>query len=402
MSEANVLTGFNVNIDNIYSLKDIDVDLSDVEASKKDKVEGPDELNSVLKHCIETGDNLEVRGRYLEKEFPGSSRRIGGQGGIIADFLSKTGNYTVLYTPFLSEVLADEIDDDVVYPVMDGGLRLKRVGDAVNTDRTKENMIVEIEEKSCRLIVSDRLEGFGPYFRKGVADNLDVLDEDLDAVILSGFHDADGNFEAKINKAEIQLEAFETPSHLEYVGMDRKKSVKIVEDLLPVFESIGMDETEALQVSKIRDKDFGDELSLGEAFQLGKDLVKNRKLERVHIHTYRYHVVITGNDYSVEPERIRDSMLYAEKCALALAEYGSIPDQDDLDELRLQNVHLHRLDDLEHFQHHLGLENFVETGIAEVEGFNVVAIPTMIHEDPERLVGMGDIISSAAYTAELG
>ncbi|EHK00758.1 hypothetical protein HRED_11237, partial [Candidatus Haloredivivus sp. G17] len=46
-------------------------------------------------------------------------------------------------------------------------------------------------------------------------------------------------------------------------------------------------------------------------------------------------------------------------------------------------------------------DEFVETGKALIEDYKVCAIPTLIHEDPKRLVGMGDLISSGAFAYEL-
>ena len=295
-NQKKVLTGFNVNIDYIYKYSEIDTDLDDVEQEKMDRIEGPSELNKVLKYCIENNENMEVRGRYMAREFEGADKNIGGQAGIISNFLSKTDHYSGLYTPFLSQEIVDLLEDEIIYPEADGRLHLKRIRDAVNTDRTKKNMIVEIDEgKSCRLIVSDRLEGFGPYFRKGIEARLDDLSEEFDGFIFSGFHDADGNFEAKIDKAQIQLEGINRPKHLEFVGMEDEKSRIIMEKLIPEFTSIGLDESEALQIGRLVGKDFGDELSLGEAFQLSKKMIQEKNLERIHIHTYRYHVTVLND-----------------------------------------------------------------------------------------------------------
>lgn len=399
--QKKVLTGFNVNIDYIYKYSEIDTDLEDVVPEKMDRIQGPDELNKVLKYCIDNRENLEVRGRYMAREFEGATKNIGGQAGIISNFLSRTGHYSGLYTPLLSDEVVDLLENDIVYPEADGHLHLKRIRDAVNTDRTKKNMIVDIDEdKTCRLIVSDRLEGFGPYFRKGIEERLDDLSEEFEGFIFSGFHDADGNFEAKINKAQIQLENINGPKHLEYVGMEERRSKMILAKLLPEFTSIGLDESEALQIGKLLGNDLGDELSLGEAFQLGKKLIKKKGLERVHIHTYRYHVTVL--DECEDPNKVRDGMLYADKAGIAMAERGNIPESEDLENISSHDdIHLHRLDELEHFRHHLGLEDFTETGITEVEDCTVVAIPTLIHEDPNRIVGMGDIISSSAFTYSL-
>ena len=393
-----VLTGFNINIDCVYKLSEINIDFESVVAEKMEKVEGPDELNKVLKYCSENNENMEVRGRYMAREFEGAEMNIGGQAGIISNFLSKTGHYSGLYTPFLSQEVVDLLEENIVYPEADGNLHLKRIRDAVNTDRTKKNMIVEIDEdQSCRLIVSDRLEGFGPYFRKGIEERIPALEEEFEGFIFSGFHDADGNFEAKIDKAQIQLENIDSPKHLEYAGMEKEKSKILLENLIPEFTSIGMDESEALELGKRTDHNFGEELSLGEAFQLGKTLIKNHNLERVHIHTYRYHVTVL-EDCEME-ENIRDGMLYAEKAGIAMADKGHIPDSDEIENIQLNNdIHLHRVDELEHFRHHLGLDSFTETEIAEVEGYSVVAIPTLVHEEPKKVVAMGDIISSGAFT----
>ena len=400
--QKKILTGFNVNIDCIYRYSEIETDLNNVKAEKIDKIQGPEELNKVLKYCVENRENMEVRGRYMARRFEGAQKNIGGQAGIISEFISRTGHYSGLYTPFLSDEVVDILDDEIVYPEVDGNLQLKRIRHAVNTDRTKKNMIVEIDEgQSCRLIVSDRLEGFGPYFRKGVENRLKDLDAEFDGFIFSGFHDADGNFEAKMNKSQIQMELIDSPRHLEYVGMENDKSDIILDKIVPEFTSIGLDESEALQIGKIVGKNFEDKLSLGEAFQLGKKLIKDKeKLRRVHIHTYRYHLTVL--EECEDAEEVRDGMLYAEKAAIAMAEEGSIPNSEDIDKISTgDDIHLHRVDELEHFRHHIGLEEFTETGIAEVDGFTVVAIPTLIHEKPERVVGLGDIISSSAFTYNL-
>ncbi|MFB6217386.1 MAG: hypothetical protein ABEJ72_10570, partial [Candidatus Aenigmatarchaeota archaeon] len=45
-------------------------------------------------------------------------------------------------------------------------------------------------------------------------------------------------------------------------------------------------------------------------------------------------------------------------------------------------------------------ENFEENGIADIEGFDVVVVPTPIAEKHKELVGLGDIISSGSFFYE--
>lgn len=401
--QVSALTGFNANIDIHHNLEELDLDLSEVEEKIVNPVESMDDLKSSLKYCVEKGVNKEVNRRNFDQDlsFDGSES-LGGQGGIIANFLSGIGEYTVFYTSLLSEDLTDKLNDKVVYPIIDGKFLLKRVSECVNTDRTKYNTIIEFEEdETGRLIISGSVKGFGPYFRKGVEENIESLDSELDRVILSGFQNIDGNFDTKIDKASMQLQKLETPKHLEYVSTDSEKTDKILEDLLPAFESIGMDEVEAKELAEHLGVDVKNELSLGEAFKIAEKLVDEKRISRCHIHSYRFQLIVTDQDYPVRKDEIRKGLLFGVASSLRLAEIGEIPDRSELEKFNLENKHIHRLDQLEDFENHLDLENFAETGLAEIEDLKVVAAPTLIHEDPERLVGMGDVISSGAFIGEI-
>lgn len=402
-NQVSTLTGFNANIDIHHDLEDLNLDLSGIEGKIVNPVEDMEDLRSSLKYCVEHGVNKEVNRKNFDQDlsFDGSES-LGGQGGIIANFLSGIGEYAVFYTPLLSQDLVDKLNDEVVYPVIDGKFLLKRVGECVNTDRTKYNTIIEFEEdETGRLIISGSVKGFGPYFRKGVEENIEGLDSELDRVILSGFQNIDGNFDTKIDKASMQLQKFETPKHLEYVSTDSEKTEKILDDLLPAFESIGMDEIEAKELAEHIGIDVKSELSLGEAFKIAENLVEEKNLSRCHIHSYRFQLIVTDENYPVRKSAIRKGLLFGVASSLRLAEIGEIPDRSELEKFNLENKHIHRLDQLEDFENHLDLENFAETGLAEIDNLNVVAAPTLIHEDPERLVGMGDVISSGSFIGEI-
>lgn len=397
---ADVLTGFNANIDVIHSLEDLDLDLNNVRARHVEKVENVQELKQELKHCFENGINEEVElktgidlGEGVEK--------VGGQAGIMSNFLSNQNNAVVFYTSFLSEELAGKMNENILSPVMDGKFVLKNVRDTVTADRTKRNIIIEYENNgdTGRTIFSRKMKGFGPYFRKGIEDNFQQLEENTDRAVFSGFHDVEGNMSAKLKKAEKQLGKLSTPIHLEYVHRDETAEL-ILEHVVPQVQSIGLDEDEALRLAELIEVEVSEDLSLGDAFQISSDLI-DMGLKRVHIHTYRYHLTVTRGDYEVAPEKVRDAMLYGELSAIIAAEKGGLPEPADYPDFTMENKHLHRLDDLEHFEDFFELESFVETGIAELHGLNVVAIPTIIHEDPARLVGLGDVISSGAFIGEI-
>lgn len=399
--EANVLVGFNANIDLKYRVEDLDLELDTVDPENTEDIDTREDFLSLLSYCIENGKNKEVNRKGLELDLETGKEEVGGQAGIMANFLASKTHETVFYTPFLSERLVEVLDSNLTYPVNTGdGLELVEVREAANTDRTKVNQIFEFDGgRTGRLILSDKLRGFGPYFRKGVEDHISELDEGLDRVLLSGFHNADGNVEAKLKKASQQLEKFDTPVHMEYVDLSDKLNL-LEKYIFPHIESIGLDEYEMKALEEALDVQLDDEEpSLGEAFQFAQFFINEFDLDRVHIHTYGYHLNVTTEDYNIGPEKIRESMIYGETSAVQMADEGEIP--EEIENLEFDNKHIRKLDDLEDFGNFFELEQFAKTGIANIEGLNVVAIPPVIHEEPERLVGMGDVISAGSFVKEL-
>lgn len=391
---SDVLIGFNANIDQIVDVAEIDLDESP--AVHIDQVKDMKDMKSELNYAINNELSEEVELEF-DPELEDAENRIGGQAGIMSNFLSRQGDGVIFYTPFLSEELSEQLDEKILYPTVDGGFVLKNVKDASNSDRTKKNIVVELED-SHRVIFSRKLRGFGPYFRKEVENNLEDLENGVDKAILSGFHDVTGNIESKMKKAAEQMKKFEIPVHVEYV--QRKETDEaVIEHIFPEAVSVGLDETEMHKVAKLMDTET-DEGSLGEAFNVAKTLIHQKKISRVHIHTMRYHVTVTDQEYDKSQEQIRDAMLYGELAGILGAETGDMPTPENFSEFDMENKHLHRLDELEHFEDFFDLEGFAETGIGEVKGLNVVAIPTLIHEAPAHVVGLGDIISSGAFTAE--
>ncbi len=400
---VDVLLGFNANIDVIFDAGEVALDLEQVEPVEHEKVTSLRELKEALRYCRENGLNKEMEMEGVDNDFQGGEERLGGQAGIMSNFLSNLGNGVIFYTPLLSEELASKINEKVLSPVIDGNFVLKNVRDASNTDRTKKNLIFEYEgEKTGRVIFSETMKGFGPYLRKGIEDNLAEIEDNIDRAIFSGFHDVEGNREAKLKKSRNQLRKISRPVHIEYVHREGIAEL-LFKHVIPEADSIGLDEAETREVAELLDleADTGDEPSLGDVFNVSKELIERFGLDRCHVHTYDFHLTVTTDDYGVGQEEIRDGMLFGQLSAVLAASKGDYPVWEDYSDFEMEGKHLRRLDDLEHFQHFFGLEDFAHTGIAEVEGLKVTAVPTLIVEEPEKLVGLGDIISSGAFIGEL-
>lgn len=394
------LTAFNANIDRSIKLRDLSWEL-DGEGEELDEVKDVQDVKKVLQYAVENGRNLEVDASSLKHSFSEGKQSIGGQAGIMANFLSGLEGEAIFYTPLLSEELADLIEPDVLHPYFDKEFGLKNVNEVSNTDRTKENIIIEFSEpKSGRLILSDKLRGFGPYFRSGIEENMDSLNEKIDFALLSGFQNIAGNHESKIEKSRQQLTEIEKTVHLELADCNKDLFKLIGEKLMPEADSIGLDETEALKMTELIGEDTGDTLHIGEAFDAFKKVIEDTNLERCHLHTYRYHLVVADKGYGTELDKILEGMMFGEIAAIKSASIGLIPEIDDFDGIEFDEIHVKKLDELEEFGDFFGIEDFAETGKAEIEDLKVAAIPTLIHENPVRLVGMGDLISSGALSYE--
>lgn len=401
--DVDVLTAFNANIDVLFDVDEMDIDLGQAEPENLDVLNSVKDLKSALKYCIENDANHEASIGDLDQSFERGEERIGGQAGIMANYLSGLGNSVIFYTPFLSEELAEMINVNVLFPTIDDNFVLKNVRDAPNTDRTKKNMIFEFDsDKTGRLIASDSIKGFGPYFRKSIVDGFEEMDQNLDRVLLSGFHDVEGNKEAKLEKSRKQLGQIETPIHMEYVNTDDETAEKIIKKIFPRIDSAGFDEEETKQVRQlVSSEETEGELTAGDAFEVARDLIEEFELSRVQIHTYNFHITVVENEYPVETEKIRDAMLFGEISAIKSAEKGEIVQKSDFNELDMEDKHIKRMDMIEDFGDFFQIDSFVEEGTGKVEDYRVAAIPTIIHEDPERVVGMGDILSSGAFVGEV-
>ncbi|PSG99986.1 MAG: hypothetical protein BRC28_01820 [Nanohaloarchaea archaeon SW_4_43_9] len=394
---AKVFTGFNVNIDVAHGEK---FEL-DKPPEIGDRVENIEELKAALRYCKENGENHEVD--YSELEIGrGKKRQIGGQGGIMSNYLAETGNEVILYTSLLSEELSEIMSEKILYPVEDDNiLYLKNIQNAVNSNQTKINHIFEFEgEKSGRLILSGRLKGYEPYLPHDLEEDLPLIQGNIDCCIFSGFHNVTGNKEVRLKKSAEQLGEMHRPIHVEYVHKDRETANMILNYIVPEADSLGLDETELREIAGTLELDPPESPNFGEAFNLLRKIREKFELSRIHLHTHRYHITLTESHYPVKPERIRESMLFGELSAIQLAEKGEIPDSGDLQDFSVKGKNIQGVQELENFGNFHDMKGFAEEGIAELEDVTVVGIPVIIHQDPERTVGMGDLISSGSFSME--
>jgi len=394
---AKIFTGFNMNIDEVHGDK---FEL-DQPPEIGDSVETIEELKAALRYCKENGENHEVD--YSELKIgSGEKQQIGGQGGIMSNYLAETGNEVIFYTSLLSKELSEIMSEKILYPVEeDNVFYLKNIQNAVNSNQTKINHIFEFEgEKSGRLILSGRLKGYEPYLPQDLEEDLPLIQGNTDCCIFSGFHNVTGNKEVRLKKSAEQLKEMHRPIHIEYVHKDRETANMILDYILPEADSLGLDEIELREIAETLELDTPESPNFSEAFSLLRKIREKIGLSRIHLHTHRYHITLVESHYPVKPERLRESMLFGELSAVQLAEKGEIPDSSDLQDFNMEEKNIQGVQELENFGNFHDMERFAEEGIAELEDVTVVGIPVINHQNPERTVGMGDLISSGSFSME--
>ena len=87
-------------------------------------------------------------------------------------------------------------------------------------------------------------------------------------------------------------------------------------------------------------------------------------------------------------------MMLAATVAAGKAGTGTINVKENLLWAQGQEVSDVGLNELKDLAEHLKDDKLVETGIGEVDGYDLIAVPTILVEKPVTLVGMGDTISS--------
>ncbi len=401
--DTTVLTAYNANIDVISCVEDLELEISEVNPKLHDKINTKAQLEQALKYCMENEENHEVEKGKLDYD-PEGEPRIGGQAGIIANLLSRIGGNPLFYTPLLSEELSTVLDTGVRYP-KPGKNRIieEKIGECTNSTRTKKNLIFEFKTgRTGRLILSDSLKGFGPYFNSDLEKNTVELDTKIDCGFISGFHDVEGNRESKMKKSARQLKAISSPLHLEFAHKNMQTSRLVMNYIVPEVDSIGVDENEIHKILEIEDIEASESLDLVEGYEKCRELLEKLDISRIHFHGFSYHLVVAEKEHETEARDILDSMLFGEITAIQEAETGRIPSKKDLESFETENnsLEIEGIEQLTKFAERKEIKDFSKTGYTEVDGKKVAAIPILMHDDPEKTVGMGDIISAATFTSE--
>ncbi|QDA32489.1 ADP-specific phosphofructokinase [Thermococcus indicus] len=442
--KLSVYTAYNTNVDAITFLKGEVVqrliDEFGAEAVRKRMDDYPREINEPLDfvarlvHALKTGKPMAVPlvneelHTWFDSHFKYDVERMGGQAGIIANLLANLDFRRVMvYTPHLARKQAEMFVDrpNLAYPVVeDSRLAFKHPREAYREgDPIKVNRIFEFRAGttfrlgdetiqvpfSGRFIVSARFESIRIYTDPELKRFLPEIGLQVDGAILSGYQGIklrysdgkDANHYLREAKKDILLLKREkdVKVHLEFASIqNRELRKKVIYNLFPLVDSVGMDEAEiahvlnALGYSKLSDRIFTynriEDTVLG-----GKILIDEMNLEVLQIHTIYYIMYITHSDNPLSEEELRSSLELATTLAAARASLGEIRSPEDF-RVGLSVPYNER-------------GEYVKLRFEEAKRrlrtreYKVVIIPTRLVRNPVSTVGLGDTISAGAFTSYL-
>lgn len=192
--------------------------------------------------------------------------------------------------------------------------------------------------------------------------------------------------------------------HFEYAStQDEVVRRQLFDEMSGWADSMGLNEQELIDVLEVCGQTelaaaCRRSLASVDLFEGLRWVFENCRIPRIQLHFFGLYITLQAKGHRHTPPQTRNGMTLAATIAAAKAGTGSIENEANLlwaqdkpigaiavQEIQTLADHLARLD---------GLSRLAEEGIHEGEGFDVVAVPTIIVEDPVTLVGMGDTISS--------
>ncbi|WP_297501370.1 ADP-specific phosphofructokinase [Thermococcus sp.] len=439
-----MFTAYNTNVDAIVYLKGETVqrliDEFGAEAVKKRMDEYPREINEPLDfvarlvHALKTGKPMAVPlvneelQAWFDSNFKYDVERMGGQAGIIANLLANLDfSRVVVYTPHLAKRQAELFvpKANLFYPVIENGkLVLRHPREAYReSDPVKVNRIFEFRAGtsfklgdetvtvpfSGRFIVSARFESIRIYTEEELKPFLPEIGLMSDGAILSGYQGIklrysdgkDANHYLREAKKDILLLKREKDLkvHLEFASIQsRELRKKVIYNLFPLVDSVGMDESEiayvlnALGYPGLAERIFTynriEDTVLG-----GKILIDEMNLEVLQIHTIYYIMYIAHADNPLSEEELRSSLELATTLAAARASLGEIRSPEDF-KVGLNVPYNER-------------GEYVKLRFEEAKRrlrtreYKMMIIPTRLVKNPVSTVGLGDTISAGAFTSYL-
>lgn len=435
MSDINTAaTAFNTNIDAVLKISgkgisklinESGLSLAMLEHIRETRLNAPEDVIKGIFKCFTKG----IAEEWLTEDKTvfdwmvanlGYDRlQMGGQGGIVANVLAVTGVKKVYaHTNSLPKLQAEQflMLDNLVSFDSEG-----KEASAYKIDRKEDipliHWIIEFDKGDCVEVDGQKfvcpkanrfIATYDPLNLRLVKDEAFIkatTGQAMDYVILSGYHALTEKNEGlrlqretlpiiqswRKNGAVVHLEVAST--------QDIAVRKAVIGTIAPEVDSIGVNERETIDILEALGKE-----DLAKAceknthsvnlFKAILEIKKHIKCGRVQMHMFGLYITLQDKGFKISPEANLRGMMMAATLAAGKAGTGSLNDRNTLLWAQGQEVSDIGLEELRTLADYVGNEALLKTGLGEYDGFDVIAVPTILIEKPVTLVGMGDTISS--------
>jgi ADP-dependent phosphofructokinase/glucokinase len=382
--------------------------------------------------------------KWLKEHLGFDYARMGGQAGIISNLLARLDlKKVVAYIPWLSEEQAEYFVDkgNILHPKVENGqVILKAPAEAFKPGTgSKVNWIFEYSKDmkvSCagstfkvprdnRLIISSRPKWIRLDMDRDIYEHLDVLFP-IDGAMLSGYQMIKEEYEdgstyrdyvehsVKIIEKLKSLNP-ELRIHVELTSIQNRliRKTILTEIVARHVHSLGLDTVEvanALNVLGYEELSYSvirkGENGIMSLYQGAVQLMKDLKLERVHVHSLGFYICILAKGHPLSLKEQRNALLFSSVLAAAQALNGKIENLADAESGLEVPVSAQGLEELENFKlyctgRRLCSSDEFEYGYLYGSDHDAILIPSKVVEKPKATVGIGDTISAGAFAAML-
>ena len=427
-------TAFNTNIDAVLKIKGKDLEklatkqklsLRDLEHIEYTKLLTPSDVVKGIFKCFKNGIAEEWLTEdkaiydWMVENLGYNRLQMGGQGGIVANVLAVVGvQKVVAHTNSLPKLQAEqflplknlvsfdekgaekpayEIDRNQDIPLIHWIIEFDK-GDEVVLDGQKF-----VCPKSNRFIAT-----YDPLNLKLVVDEnfVKALAKDkAEYIVLSGFHAlTEQNNGVKLQDDILPvLESWKEQGSLIHLEIASTQDIAvrkaIVDEVAPKVDSVGINEREAIDVLEVIGcedlaQKCNEDTHSKNLFEALLEIKNKLKTPRIQLHMFGLYMTLQDKGFKITPEANLRGMMLAATIAASKAGTGNIHNKGNLLWAHGQKVADVGLDELADLAELLKSPTLLETGITEVEGYDLIALPTILVEKPLTLVGMGDTISS--------
>ncbi|MFH0832500.1 MAG: ADP-dependent glucokinase/phosphofructokinase [Candidatus Aenigmatarchaeota archaeon] len=409
---------YNSNIDSIVHISKDMERLWKYKPFKKlpNEIKTVDDFFAGLLYSMSKGEGLELRmneemQNWMAMNFIHREKRMGGQAGIMANFLSSLGVQSIVFTPLLSREQCSLFNDKVILLP-----RLKHPKASARNDRKKTNWIFEFDEGEklfgitakgkTRFIAASRLDEYR-------LRNIKIPVGKIDFALFSGLQNIRNKYkdgttysdQLKIAEETLrELKRNRKPVHIEFVFTKNEKIKRyMIRRITPLVDSIGLDGPELIDTLELlKEKNLAEKVArddIASVFLGLQKILKKSKTRKVHFHRKGYFLAVCRKDY-LSNDEIKKSLEFA-TIATAAKAVGEIKCFDDIKNglnVPISALGMKKMAELTRFLKKKGIA--MRDGVAETDDETIIIVPNRMAKESRHVVGLGDIVSASIFLAE--